>query len=451
MSKKILYDYLVEVLEDFDDFFAPESLHLMMTATKALLEHFSETTLVPLCDYQLVGLVALYLTICVFGAMVPGLDQVLYYLPTEKPHQQYQHSLKWLRQMLHHSFVDCMICHFDPCSEDSMRGGSSCSDPTNNLSTETDDRFNISLNQTPILKNSNLLASGGFGSVYIASSDPEAVVKLITGEHFWSGLREVICLNLLQEASVPTVVGLGLCHLEEPGLYPNLSYPHFSTYIYMEKASGDLHRWAVRQHRCELAKLVLVDLVPVLDLAGKLGILHRDLSMANVLVFRNPLRFKLCDWGCSYISKASLRTAASVSTTQSHKPTCQVDSNWTFGTVAFRAPETLTAAPLYSTQSDVWSLGMVVLSFVCDQPIMYHENHTEKERLTCLRGPPTSPHPYLSFLDNADEQLKTVLAGMLPFDASDRKTTPQLLEQIAPWHTISRQMSLSTKNIHMHH
>jgi len=113
---------------------------------------------------------------------------------------------------------------------------------------------------------------------------------------------------------------------------------------------------------CTLSDLAPPGLLPlhVRRLLGKLlidelkyfhaeGVIHRDIKLQNIVVYWNPLRLKLIDFGLSVISNSSYED--------------EVYSLW------FRAPEILDKCA-HTQAADIWAFGVLMASWCGQQELV---------------------------------------------------------------------------------
>jgi len=92
-----------------------------------------------------------------------------------------------------------------------------------------------------------------------------------------------------------------------------------------------------------------------MSLAHHRGVVHLDLKPGNIL-FDDESRLVICDWGLSRVRCL----------VESNQATC----NTTFVTITHRSPELLLKTPVYSMADDVWSLGIVMIELLTEQPFV---------------------------------------------------------------------------------
>jgi serine/threonine protein kinase len=128
---------------------------------------------------------------------------------------------------------------------------------------------------------------------------------------------------------------------------------------------------------CKDADLSLVAylmLLEALQACEKVGIVHRDLSLANVLVRLQPLTLKLIDFGCCHMIDGQAITL----------------TDKDVGTPGYRAPECESfsgAEP--TTKADVYSAGKILWSMVTDQGAFQREEPVFRNLALSLQLPDT--------------------------------------------------------------
>ncbi|KAF9970773.1 hypothetical protein BGZ73_006467 [Actinomortierella ambigua] len=123
------------------------------------------------------------------------------------------------------------------------------------------------------------------------------------------------------------------------------------------------------------------------------GVLHRDLKSTTVLLTKN-MEVKLCDYGFPKVKDASIAKSSSTAKAATTK-----------GARRWMAPELLGANAQFSTQSDVYALGMVMWEIAanCTIPFKEHELDETVARLV-LEGqreklPEGTPSTYRTFVE----------------------------------------------------
>ncbi|MDQ3402533.1 MAG: serine/threonine protein kinase [Actinomycetota bacterium] len=178
-------------------------------------------------------------------------------------------------------------------------------------------------------------------------------------------------------------------------------------------AGGSLER-LVRAHAATMVPLdVAVDAIEQITAALGVAhrqsppILHRDLTLANVLVGYDDtgMRVRLSDFGLS-------KRADPVT----HLASAQ-------GTLAFMAPE-VQRGDGYTRASDVWSLGTIAYLLLTNHYPFHDGDPFDSFSLARFRRPALAPSRYN---DAVDKELDRIVLGALERDPRDRIGTAQLL------------------------
>lgn len=231
------------------------------------------------------------------------------------------------------------------------------------------------------------LGKGSFGSVTPYIQDWVQKTFRTCEDDFYSFIREVAFYRLCEKEKISGVIpfhGFG------------------SKCIFLERALHDLHRVKFLDHS-KLDRYV-EQIVSTLAQLHARCVLHRDLKPSNLLVDVHG-RVRLCDLG-------SLRLVPAMGHTVLTNPVCTLDT---------RAPEIVLGNTRYTDKSDVWSLGMCVLSM-------------------CLSNRSILSHVYLNTMDDPDElgmlrvfcllfgyeAVRSALGGYSSFRKLERNLYPQL-------------------------
>lgn len=153
--------------------------------------------------------------------------------------------------------------------------------------------------------------------------------------------------------------------------------------IEAQKASG--HHFEVH-----FARRILAAIGGALDYVHSIGVLHRDVKPANVLLARHAQRIKLADFGIAKLLETS-RHAKSV-----------------VGTPYYLSPEII-AGKAYAEASDAWSLGVVVYEVVA-----LHRPFEAANQLALVHRICQETHPKLP--DHAAPDIVHAVEGLLVKD-----------------------------------
>lgn len=249
-----------------------------------------------------------------------------------------------------------------------------------------------------LYKRLETVGKGAYGSVHrgihIESGNIVAlkIINLDTSDDDVADIqREVALLTQLRDAvNITQYYG---CYLDGPRVW-----------IVMEYASGGSVRTLMKS--CQNNKveekytvIILRELLQALSYLHKMGVIHRDLKAANVLVTAVG-KVMLCDFGVS----------ALLATTHSKR-------NTFVGTPYWMAPEVAQTVPAYDTKADIWSLGITVYEMTTGSP-----PHANLEHLKVLQLIPRSKPPRLPDNDGSKDLRDFLFACLreLPSDVSEQ-------------------------------
>lgn len=164
-----------------------------------------------------------------------------------------------------------------------------------------------------------------------------------------------------------------------------------------------------------------------------IGIIHRDLKPANILVIddNNTTTVRICDFSIS-------------------KQKCNQEPNTPrMCTETTRAPEIWVKAP-YDNKVDIWSVGCILFEMLKRKPFLTasynniadnvkeivrcHPDNVKKEDIERLGGMkfeddfPACEKTWKKYFSNIDEDLLSLLKGMLKFSPKSRWTVSHCLE-----------------------
>ncbi|KAJ1817115.1 serine/threonine protein kinase [Coemansia sp. RSA 2675] len=172
------------------------------------------------------------------------------------------------------------------------------------------------------------------------------------------------------------------------------------------------------------ARRVLLQLLLAIRHLNRLGIVHRDIKLENILLAdRHNLRIKLADFGLAKI----------VGETMFMKTVC--------GTPMYVAPEVLTVRQLgmYDNLVDMWSLGVVLYICLCGFPPFSEEVAPPPMRDQIIAGIYSFPSPYW---DSVSVEGIDLVRQMLQVDPRNRITVDDALAH--PWLRAQRTGGLWT-------
>ncbi|XAR56612.1 Non-specific serine/threonine protein kinase, partial [Bertholletia excelsa] len=208
--------------------------------------------------------------------------------------------------------------------------------------------------------NENKLGEGGFGPVYkgMLEGGQEIAVKLLSknsrqGNNEFK--NEVICIAKLQHRNLVRLLGCCIQGEERMLIYEYMPNSSLDTFIF-DQSKRMLLDWSKRFHIINgIARGLLY-----LHEDSRLRIIHRDLKASNILLDyeMNP---KISDFGLAKIVGAN-DTAT--------------NTKRIVGTYGYMSPE-YAIEGLFSTKSDVFSFGVLVLEIVSGKRNwgFYHPDH----------------------------------------------------------------------------
>ena len=192
-----------------------------------------------------------------------------------------------------------------------------------------------------------VLGRGGMASVYRAQDrrlDRFVAVKIFAGDVASADDdRQRAEVDALAKLNHPNLVTLHDAHLDAAGTEP--------TYLIMELVDGPDLRTTLDHGPLlgEIVAAITTDIAEALVTVHSLGLVHRDVKPANILLQPTGLptprfRAKLADFGIAHLLGADRLTAAGM----------------VVGTAAYLSPEQATGAEI-GPAADVYALGLVIL------------------------------------------------------------------------------------------
>jgi casein kinase II subunit alpha len=182
-----------------------------------------------------------------------------------------------------------------------------------------------------------LLGNGAFSAVFEAVHMPPNrtyAVKVLNEIDRFRAVREIdISLRMRFH---PSVVTLYDAFQTEDGRVA-LVLEHVESAVPLEQVMQEM--------KVENLRRYMFTLLHVLAHASKLGVLHRDLDLRNVLIDGRKTALFVTDWGASTFFSE-----------EGHA--CDV------GADGYRAPELLLDFPFYDYQVDIWSAGVMLLEWL---------------------------------------------------------------------------------------
>jgi serine/threonine protein kinase len=277
---------------------------------------------------------------------------------------------------------------------------------------------------------SNLLGSGGFGSVYHANwfGLVDCAVKVLKIDDY--DTNEKVRVNFDKEACIlgglshPNVVKLMCC-----GIWENDGKKQ--RFLGMEKMEMDLSKFMKDKHFKQITPLVATDLM--LQIAEGMSYLHdmkvahRDLKPSNILL--TPL--VIPNWIGEGYAKVKLVDFDIAKTELTHsKPLVPTGGN--IGTIKYMAPEMfdlkrkgVPLKPMYAFKADVFSFGILCSDILStekpiDEPYRtLHEIYEANEK---------GERPILPI--DTSEEFKSLINHCCLFNASKRPTFTTICKRL---------------------
>lgn len=246
------------------------------------------------------------------------------------------------------------------------------------------------------------LDSGGMGEVYLADhhtlTRPCAVKVVRAGRRHGKVDRELFTreLNLASMLRHPSAVAIYDCGLATDG----------SPYYAMEFLPGLTVAGIVERFgpvSCSRAIYVLTQVCGVLEEAHRYGLVHRDLSPANVFL-------AVLGGQCDVAKLLDFGVAATVG--ESHDPA----AGCVAGTPAFIAPEQAVRTAAVDHRADIYGVGALLTYMLTGHPP--YEGVTAEETLARLVSDPVSD--VASRLAAFPEDVRAVVLRCLEKDPKDR-------------------------------
>jgi len=202
-------------------------------------------------------------------------------------------------------------------------------------------------------------------------------------------------------------------------------------YLVMELLTGGelFDRIVARGHYSEAdARTLTRTIVSTMGYLHSQGVAHRDLKPENILLASEDENagIKITDFGLSrLIEDQGLMTTA-----------C--------GTPGYVAPEVITHEA-YSTQIDMWSVGVIVYILLCGFPPFYGENDAQM-----FRKIRSAQYKFLQpYWDGISAEAKDFVAKLLVVDPEKRLTAKQALQHswLAAAHVSTRNLFGGTEGV----
>ncbi|KAF9167943.1 copper transport protein ctr1, partial [Actinomortierella ambigua] len=220
------------------------------------------------------------------------------------------------------------------------------------------------------------IGGGAFGKVYVSfwHGQVVAVKKWHRSDRTASILKEIDQNRALRHRHIIQFLGAGTVDGSIVMITDYAENGSLQRVIKMNGASGITLTWETKTRiRDEIASS--------LTYLHSLGILHRDLKSANILLTKH-LEVRLCDFGLALDQRAS----------ETGGEPCRKQGA-PAGTLRWMAPELLTEKPVHSASSDIYAFGMVMWEMASNRtkPFAHQENDTQLAAYVRSGGRETIP------------------------------------------------------------
>ncbi|RCK67419.1 Serine/threonine-protein kinase KIC1 [Candida viswanathii] len=222
------------------------------------------------------------------------------------------------------------------------------------------------MNSTSIYKRTEVIGRGKFGVVYKAYNKQSKQVVAIK------------VLNLDTDEDELIDVQQEIQFLTELKNVPNITHYYGSIlndtklWIIMDYCAGGSLRTLLKAGVLEERYIAIVvrELLFTLSAVHKLGVIHRDLKAANILISKEG-NVQLCDFGVA----AKLTSNSSKRTTMA-------------GTPYWMAPEVIRTGDSYNSKADIWSLGITIYEIATGNPPYCDKDASWAMQLISKQTPP---------------------------------------------------------------
>lgn len=248
-----------------------------------------------------------------------------------------------------------------------------------------------------------MVGRGSYGCVYRGMHIPTGtvvalkVIDLDTPDFDVEEIRhEVGLLSQIRQANLKNIVGYWGCWLQGPTLCIVMDYSEGGSLRTLMKPGPIAEKYAA---------VVVREVLVALNYIHSIGIIHRDLKAANILVTRTG-QVMLCDFGVA---------ASFVQGSARGKRTTFI------GTPYWMAPEVILEGRAYDYKADIWSLGITVYEMVVGNPP--YSEHSQDQVLSMI---PRNKPPRLPDTGPFSPMLREFVAACLDEDPRDRLSAEEL-------------------------
>ncbi|KAG0244417.1 hypothetical protein BGW41_007709 [Actinomortierella wolfii] len=200
---------------------------------------------------------------------------------------------------------------------------------------------------------------GSYGTIHISFWNNQwiAVKKLYQAEEHDLIHREIKLNSYLCHRNIIQFLGAGVID-DTPVMIMELAENgSLQEVIQLKNSTGESQDWDIKIR-------IANEITSALAYLHSLGIIHRDVKSANVLLTKH-LETKLCDFGHAMFT--------SVPDSLDDKGSFGGTTKALVGTIRWIAPELLGTTPEYSFKSDIFALGMVMWEMAANCTIPYHD------------------------------------------------------------------------------
>lgn len=248
-----------------------------------------------------------------------------------------------------------------------------------------------------------IIGRGSFGAVYRGVHTPSGtvvalkVIDLDTPDFDVSEIwHEVALLSQMRQAHMKNIVRYWGCWLNGPTLCIAMEYSEGGSVRTLMKAGP------IGEH---YAAVIVRELLVALSYIHSIGIIHRDLKAANILVTRTG-HVLLCDFGvaASYVQGSSRGKRSTF-----------------IGTPYWMAPEVILDGKTYDYKADIWSLGITVYEMVTGNP-----PYAGKDQHLAISMIPKAKPPRLPDSSDYSPSVQEFVAACLDEEPRDRPPADEL-------------------------
>lgn len=217
----------------------------------------------------------------------------------------------------------------------------------------------------PLWSLEKLLGQGGQGEVWLASHDKtgeKRVYKFAIEDTQLGFLKREITLSRLLQQSTQRECFIRVLdwNLDRAPFFLECEYGGKADLLQWSEAGDDFNGMTL-ESRLE----VLAQIADALAAAHSIGVLHKDLKPANILVNgegEGPPQIKLADFGSGEVMDPDSLGSAGI-TQLGFSRAMDLDFGSTLSTPLYVAPEVLSGQPA-TVQADVYALGVMLYQFV---------------------------------------------------------------------------------------